>query len=247
MHLDDERVERLRHGELDHEVARAARAHLAGCDACRNRVEAAAQDEAEIHGLLRAMDHPAPAGSSHDIVARAGTGSRGWARFAAAAAFALLAAGAAYAAAVSPLPGWIRSVLGRESEHRRPAPAAAPGAPLPETAGVAVDAGRPLVVSFASWQVRGRVRVTLDDGDEIRVRAPSGAARFTSKADRLLIDNRGSTADYELVIPRQAPRVEIEVAGERRFLKQGSRITPGGDEGGPFLVPLSRPDADLSR
>jgi hypothetical protein len=50
-------------------------------------------------------------------------------------------------------------------------------------------------------------------------------------------------ARYEIVIPCQAPRVEIQVAGARVFLKQGARVSApraAGRDGG-HLIPLTRP------
>ena len=52
----------------------------------------------------------------------------------------------------------------------------------------------------------------------------------------------GSSATFEIQIPRAAPRVEILVGGTRLFLKEGSRVTVEGtaDAQGPFVLPLSR-------
>ena len=64
----------------------------------------------------------------------------------------------------------------------------------------------------------------MADGGEVVVRAPIGAATFSSSVDRLVIDNQGAPATYEVQIPRAAPRVEIRVNGVRIFLKDGPRI-----------------------
>ncbi len=73
------------------------------------------------------------------------------------------------------------------------------------------------------------------------VRAPIGAASFTSAADRLVITNSGSGATFEIEIPRKAPRVEIRVAGHRIFLKDGSRVLTESlaENGNRYLLPLS--------
>jgi hypothetical protein len=84
--------------------------------------------------------------------------------------------------------------------------------------------------------------VWLTDSAQVVVRAPGGAATFSSDADRLVIDNRGGTGTFEIQIPRTAPRVEILVDQIRRFLKEADRITanelPGAQ--GLYAIPLSR-------
>jgi hypothetical protein len=56
-----------------------------------------------------------------------------------------------------------------------------------------------------------------------------------------MIDNRGSSASFEIHIPRAAPSVEIRVDENRIFLKDGDRITPVAPIGshGPYLLPLT--------
>jgi hypothetical protein len=82
--------------------------------------------------------------------------------------------------------------------------------------------------------------VSLTEGDEVTVRAPAGAASFTSAASRLLIDNARTGAAFEIEIPRAAPRVEIEIAGKRVFLKDGPRVVTDAAEegGGRYTLPL---------
>lgn len=240
MHLDDERLERLRHGELRAEAERAARDHLVGCSTCRTLVEESEREELEIHACLRVVDHPLPPRAWSDVAARARTGGNSWARRAAVLLLTLGGAGVAYAAPGSPLPGWLRSVVKLVAERRTPAPAPAP-APIPQLAGIGVDPGRSLLISFRSRQPSGRVRVTLGPGARVELRAPAGSARFGSGPDQLVVENAGSTADFELWIPDDAPRIEVRVAGERVFLKEGPRITldGGGAARSPFSFPLA--------
>jgi len=109
-------------------------------------------------------------------------------------------------------------------------------APDPGVAGIAVAPGRALVILFTSPQVEGQAQVSLTDGTEVVVRAPSGTATFTADVDRLVIDNPGSRATFEIQIPRAAPWVEIRVQGVPIFLKEGSRVT------GSYLLPLTPPE-----
>ena len=61
IHLDDERLQRLLHGELDTAAAAAARDHLAGCAACAARLDEAERDEQAVLGLLEKLDDATPA------------------------------------------------------------------------------------------------------------------------------------------------------------------------------------------
>src|SRR5688572_31719644 len=104
MHLDDERVQRLLHGELEPAGERLARQHLAACEDCRTRVDEARAEEHRIFALLREVDHPAPDADPRAILA-AGRGPRArWERWAAGLLLVAAAGGAAYAAPGSPLP-----------------------------------------------------------------------------------------------------------------------------------------------
>ena len=57
MHLDDERVQRLLHGELGSAEAET-RFHLESCAPCRDLVAGARVEEDRILALLSEVDHP---------------------------------------------------------------------------------------------------------------------------------------------------------------------------------------------
>jgi hypothetical protein len=63
--------------------------------------------------------------------------------------------------------------------------------------------------------------------------------------DQLVIDNRGSSASFEIQIPRAAPWVEVQVAGDRIFLKAGPQITTDQpvESQTPYILPLKRATA----
>jgi hypothetical protein len=253
MHLDEERVQRLLHGELPPPAESSARAHLDGCSDCRRLLAEAEREENELHALLRELDHPAPSVDADAIAAAVATTmerpqitarlqNRPLLWQAASMLVALGLVGAAYAVPGSPLPGWVAAVaewIGDRPETQPPAPAPVQG-PGSHDAGIAVAPGRNLVILFTSPQTEGQARVSLTDAAEIVVRAPIGAATFTSDAEQLVIDNRGS-ATFEIGIPRAAPRVEIRVAGVRVFLKEGPRVTTEESANGPtpYIVPLT--------
>ena len=241
MHLDVEQLQRFLDGELSAPEAVAAREHLAQCAACRRRVAEAQQADAEVRAQLRQLDHAAPRITAAQIAARAraGEGARGVPgvrrlRWAAGIVLALGLAGAAYAAPGSPVRAWVRAALAWVSGKPDGTPTS-PQRPAPEPrSGIAVAPGQALIISFASRQHPAEVRVSLTDGQEVVVRAPMGAATFTSDVERLVIHPTGAVrggggggggAVFEIEIPRTAPRVEIQVQGERRFLKLGPAVT----------------------
>ncbi len=71
MHLDEEQVQRLLHGELSRPVETSAREHLAGCSDCRRRVAEAQREEEEVYALLSHVDHPGPRIDAGAVAARA--------------------------------------------------------------------------------------------------------------------------------------------------------------------------------
>jgi hypothetical protein len=236
MHLDDELVQRVIDRELSPGAADSVRAHLDSCADCRDRVARAAREEVEVTGLLGLLDHPAPAVTLDRIAVRVRPRRLRRLRWAAMLLLAAGLAGVAYAAPGSPLRAWILS-LSRSGGALGPrAPALEPARSQDSgLAGIAMPPGARLVLQFASRQKAGTAVVTLAaKASEVTVRAPAGAATFVAGPDSLLIDNRGSGADYAIEIPPDAPRVEIRLAGTRIFLKDGSTVlTADGRVPGP--------------
>jgi hypothetical protein len=244
MHLDEEQLQRLLHGQLPSRAARGARDHLAECADCREQFVTAERDEKEVLALLQQVDHPIPSIDPETLAARVRWTSPGLARWAAAILLFLGAAGAAYALPGSPLRHWVRSAVtwmgGREASPERPA---ATKAPHESAAGVAALPGKRFVIEFTSVEQGGRAKVALSDGQKVIVEAPAGTASFTSRAGRLIVTNTGSGGHYEIAIPRAAPRVEIRVAGNTVFVKDGARVQTGRAAriADGYLVPLSPP------
>jgi hypothetical protein len=242
MHLDEEQVQQLLHGELAESDERAARAHLEGCPECEARLAEATRDAAMMSALLGHLDHPAPGVTAEVIASRAHGPGGGRLRWAAGVLLALGAAGAAYAVPGSPVRSWVAAIA--EWIQGRPEPARlAPVAPQssgPALAGIAVIPGPRFVIQFTTPQVEGRASVSLTKGTEVVVQGPIGAATFTSGVDRLVIENAGSVADFDIQIPEAAPWVEIRVGNVRVLLKEGSRITTAAPAAStPYLLPLN--------
>jgi hypothetical protein len=240
VHPDEEQLQRLLHGELSPGTERGLRDHLAECAECRDRLVAAKRDESEIFALLRQVDHPLPRVSAEAVAARALGGRVEWARWAAGILLLLGMAGAAYALPGSPVRSWVRSlVLWVSSSKQQPAAPSQPQLPAERAAGIAALPGPSFVIVFESPEPGGQARVSLTSGEQVTVRAPLGAANFTSAADRLVIDNQGIGATYDIEIPRAAPRVEIRVAGTRIFLKDSSRVVSDAvEERGSYALSL---------
>jgi anti-sigma factor RsiW len=244
MHLDEETRQRLLHGELKRALEASARDHLAACAECRALVEAAERDEAEVRRLLRAADHEAPGLDAAQVAALARVPADRQGRWAAVLAATLVVAGAAYAAPGSPLREWIGEAWAGLG-GRGSGPEGTSAVPHDSaTSGVAVSPGASLVVVFAT--PAGQAQVTIWDGDELVVRAPTGAATFASDEGRLLINSSAPDATFDLMIPRTAPLVEVR-AGERLLLKASLGVLQPPREGdasgrGRVLALGSAPD-----
>jgi hypothetical protein len=258
VHLDDDRLQRLMDGELAPAEETAAREHVTGCATCRQALAEAEGAERRTEALLRELDVAQATVGAEAIVARArgaetpsgrdaGTVPVAWRerprarwRLAPAVAAALLVAAAAFAIPGSPVPRWWRQVVERMGAGE-PAIVAPPDA-ADDDAGVAVIPGASLRVEFAARQSRGVARVSLTDEPELVVRAPSGAATYTWGVDRLLIDNRGRSASFEIRVPRATPRVEIRIEGAPVFRKEGARVTLASRMAEDlYVVPLGAP------
>jgi hypothetical protein len=262
MHLEEERIQRALHGELDPAAQEDVERHLAECAPCRQRLEDAGREEQWIFEQLRLVDHAVPAVDAGKIVARSGERLSGWRpgsilgnssraprralrlQWAAAILLALAAAGVAYTMPGSPVRAWVDRAVDWASGN---APAgsvetsASPAPAAPSTSGIAVAPGERFTIRFAAAQPEGRAAVTLAAGPDVTVRAAGGTVNFTTDVDRLVIENAGARADYEIEIPKDAPWVEILVDDRRVLLKEGERIVTDApaDAQARYLLPVS--------
>lgn len=225
MHLNDGQIQRLMHGELDAAAREAAVSHAAGCPACAEALANAEREEAEIFHLLDQVDHKLPVVDAARITgAERGRPSSAWARRAAGIVVVAALAGAAYAIPGSPLPNLVKRVAGMLTGSAPPAGVDATSPAPPVTSGIAVPAGDSLLIQFASTQDSAFATVIVADDPMVRVRAVGGTAVFTTDVRRLDIDNRGSSAHYEIQLPRSAPWIEIRVGSASRLEKSGERV-----------------------
>jgi len=187
-------------------------------------------EQDDINALLRHLDHPMPPVSAEVIVVRARGRRPGWGRWAAGILLVAGLGGVAYAFPGSPVPRWVDAVVDAitgTGNPPTPANQVTPAAPADAAAGVAVTPGDDFTIRFAHVSDSGQARITLTEDSDIVVRAPGGAATYTSDLNRLVINNQPTSATFEIAIPNRAPRVEIEIQGRRIFLKDHDRITAG--------------------
>lgn len=243
MHLDDEQVQRLLHGQLEAQVTVSARTHLEACAECRSRLREAEQEDAWVLERLRLLDHTPPQVNARALMSLPRRQARAWGRLAAGIFLALAAVGVAYATPGSPLPRvvdrllqWIGATPPRQAS---PVPSGKAGG---SQAGIAVAPGSRLAVVFLTDQPGDTAAVSLTDSAEVVVRATGGKTTFTSDSERLVVDHRGPAARFEILIPRSAPSVELLAGGRQLFSKKGSSIVsragPGAE--GRYIIPLSR-------
>jgi hypothetical protein len=243
MHLDDERVQRLLHGELEPAGERLARQHLDACHDCRALVDEARAEEHRIFGLLQEVDHPPPHVDPRVVLAAGGSRRTHWGRWAAGLLLVAAAGGAAYAAPGSPLPAALDRLVAilapiqpRAGAERTAIDTAPPGA------GIAVTPGDRLTIRFVVEGDGAFATLSLTDGDEAVVRAVAGAATFSSDVDRLSVRSAG-TAGFEILIPRSAPWVEVLAGDTPVFRKRAGQVVsetgPGAD--GRYSLILSSP------
>jgi hypothetical protein len=250
MHLTEEQIQRFLHGELDERQKEALSRHVAECDACVRQLEEAEREETAILDLLRHVDHPAPAVDTATLVAHRSSAYARWGRRAAGFLVAAALAGAAYAFPGSPLPALLHQakewISGQTTPPPPPPPPPAEPAPTtrPVTSGIAVLVKDRFTVYFTEPQAQGVVTVSFTGEATVDTRVLGGTAAFTTDFDRLTIQNSGSTADYEIEIPRDIPWVEIYVGTRRLFLKDGDLTVVVGSPAhaaGRYVLPLSPP------
>jgi hypothetical protein len=247
VHLDEEQVQRLLDGELTQEAERAVREHAASCEACRQKLADAERDLRHAQRVLPALDDPPPAVTAEAVTIWAevmGAGERmqkvALLRRAAAVVLVVGIAGAAYAIPGSPVRGWVHAVVQRLGGHPGSSPRVAPPPEesIPVGAGISVPPGDKLQILFVLAQGEGQAFVSLTDGPEVQVHAPTGAASFTSGSGQLLVDVRDPSPTFEVQIPRAAPWVEIQSGGIRVFLKDGERVSGASSSPGGYILKL---------
>jgi hypothetical protein len=154
-----------------------------------------------------------------------------------------MGAGAAYAASGGRLPGVFQRLVDWVAQNpspEQPTPSSEADAQGPGR-GIAVTAGDRLEILFSTSHTGGLATISLTDDTDVEVRTVRGQASFTSDLDRLRVDSRGDSTRFQVLIPRRAPWVEVQVGGRQVFLKESGRVVTQArpDPRGDYLIPLS--------
>jgi hypothetical protein len=224
---------------LDGEASAAARVeverHLVTCASCRSRLTALEQASAETGRLLTLLA-PEPLLLDADVVIRRAR-VRSLSRPGVIAAAALvLAVGVASAMVGS---SRARAFALRVWSAVTGAPRTLPSAEPQGQGGIAFVPTPDAEIALDARQDQGVLRVTMADTAEISIRA-SGPVAYRVGASGIVLHNRGSSASYDIVVPRDAQHVRIRIAGRVVLEKLGPRISTGvpSDQAGRFVLSL---------
>lgn len=236
MHLDDGQIQRLVHDDPDAADGRSLREHADRCASCGARLGAARLENERIGLLLREVDHPLPPVNVETIMARVKTPRARALSRAAGIVLILGAAGVASAAPGSPIRAWFegRTSPAAPSED---GPASGSQAATVGGGGIAVQPGPRLVIDFAGAAAGATAAVYLTDAAEVTVETLDAEARFISDPVGRLRVVVATAGHFRVGIPRNAPLVEITVAGRRVLVGERGRIsgaTP--DAAGTYTV-----------
>ena len=242
MHLTEEQVQRVLHRE---EAGKDISGHLGTCADCQETVSRARRDEAEILGLLGAVDSDPPPLTAGDI-ANQSTMVRQHPprrlRWAAVILLGCVAGGAAYALPGSPLKSWLTRLFQEDSIAVIDSAAQSrETSPTPAVSGIAVDPGSVLTIVFDPPRIGSRARVTVSDESRVSVEGPTGQVLFTSEPDRLRVTLLGDSVTILVRIPQGANRVEVRLGDRPVLIKRGTavdtRYPPDPTLG--YLIPLT--------
>jgi hypothetical protein len=242
MHLSDGELEALLDGEASPERRRAATAHLAVCSVCAARAAGLTTAQQVTAELLAALDAPAPALSVETIIARAADASTRSAaprrRIALAAGVAALVVAVTAAAAIpgSPVRRYVARLLGGPRPAAHPAPQGLQG----PASGVAFVPSGPVAVVFREPQTGGAIQIAFGDTPSLRITHVGGRAAYILTTEGVAVDNRGSSARYDITIPESVTRVEVRIGARLVFAKEGSHIATLGarDTVGVYVIPF---------
>lgn len=209
--------------------------------------------DGELSAMLRSIDHPVPRVSADHLMARV---RRHRARKSALLAASALVCAATIATAAVPgtalhelvrglLAGSTRAVVGGE----QPSPVVPVSPPREAPMGVAFVPGDRAIIVFRRAQSAGELRIRVEDVASVQLTQASaeGDVRYDLTPDGVDVDNEGSSASYELVIPRALARAAVRVGGAVVATKERMVLSCGGKRaaGASCVVPLRLQDGRL--
>ena len=240
MHLDDETLERLLHGELDPGPEATVRSHLASCSSCETRLEESRALESRLVGLLGTLDHEAPEIDWNSVLHPPSTRERaGW-RIAASIAFLLLGGGILYALADSPIRGWIDRLRGMEVTQAPTSDIGSREEIETPVSGLSLKPGDAFEIDFKDSQAIGAIRLRFVQTPEVEIRVLGSPVRLESGPDRLSVLNANSRSSYEILVPESAASIRVRVDGEEVFLTRRGEVQSAGlpDSSGSYVLDL---------
>jgi hypothetical protein len=190
--------------------------------------------DAELSAMLRSIDHRAPRISADVVMARVRWRHTRNSALLAAAAVVVAATIATAAVPGTALNGFVRGLLGVRARPvaQSERPSSVVPAPLPVAAarGIAFVPGDHANVVFRASQASGELRLRVADVASVRVTqlTEGGDARYDLTPDGVDVDNAGSTASYELVLPTALVRATVRVGGRVVASKERAVLSCGG-------------------
>lgn len=239
MHLDVEALQRLLHGEVSAAASENARAHLERCESCTRRYHEVREEEERILAGLRLLDAPAPMVSAAVVRYRARrrfVRHQGWA----AAAILLLATGLLYAAPNSPVRTLIERAVHwlqpQQPAEQKSVPAATPRSSI----GVSVLPADSFTIAFTATQSVGTIHVAVLNRELLSIASARTAVPIDVEIDRVVVQNRRSTDDFDIIIPQRTPRIVISVKGRTVLTKRDNviRTRAAALEAGGYRISL---------
>lgn len=86
-----------------------------------------------------------------------------------------------------------------------------------------IPTGR-FVITFASAQTAGHVRMRLSDQASLSVRVDGPGVAFESREQELVVRNSSATTHFEIEIPKRAAHVEVRFPSGSRFVARDGRV-----------------------
>ncbi len=142
----------------------------------------------------------------------------------------------------SPVRSWLARIFAGAGETvESPAGGQQAGIPGAQPAGVSVLPSARFELVFEANQDSGLIRIALANQAEVAVQSDREGVGYSVEPSGVRVLNAGSSANYQVVIPRDAESVSIRVGDTIVFEKRGATIVTAAarDDAGRYVVDLS--------
>lgn len=208
-------------------VQRELAIHAPACSDCQRVLAALGRRRVLVAGLLDQLDGRVPERSLTEVLGRqrlASRRSRQSLLAAAVVAFCVVtAAGATVRAGLfQRAMTWL---LGPAPQVESQFPPARPVVPEGHSStGITLVAASSVEIAFEQWPPRGEIEIALRPVAEVSVTASVPTA-YSVRKGKVLVDNRGVTTSYRVVLPKNIPLASIRVGNRIVLLKHGALLT----------------------